>query len=84
MMNYYWGYGGPMAFGGFGWLFGFIWWIFVIFVIVSVIRLFFGGRHHRRWEEEEKSDTALDILRQRYAKGEITKKEFDTVKKDLG
>lgn len=30
-----------------------------------------------------RSDTALEILRQRYARGEIDKEEFDAKKKDL-
>jgi putative membrane protein len=32
---------------------------------------------------ESRSDTALDILRQRYARGEINKEEFDTKRRDL-
>jgi uncharacterized membrane protein len=34
--------------------------------------------------KERPPDSALEILRQRYARREINKKEFETRKKDLG
>jgi putative membrane protein len=36
-----------------------------------------SGEHHR----EDGTDTALEILKKRYAKGEITKDEFEQMKK---
>lgn len=73
-----WGYGyGPYMGYGFlpiiGWVFS---WIFFIVVIVLAIRFFRGGRWHDH-------DRSAEILRERYAKGEISKKEFEEMKKDL-
>jgi putative membrane protein len=52
-------------------------WILVIFGIVVGVRWLLGQRR----ETEENS--ALEILRQRYARGEIKKEEFEARKKDL-
>jgi len=37
------------------------------------------GKNYRKYENE----TVIDILKERYAKGEITKKQFDDIKKAL-
>jgi putative membrane protein len=58
-------------------LFMMVFWVLVIAGLVLGIRwLVTQGR-------ESRSDTALDILRQRYARGEINKEEFDTKRRDL-
>jgi putative membrane protein len=56
----------------------FLFWALVIVGFIVGIRWLFGkGRG-------EKLDSALEILRQRYARGEINKEEFEAKKKDLG
>ncbi|MBI5099819.1 MAG: SHOCT domain-containing protein [Nitrospirae bacterium] len=71
----HWDYGWGM---GFGWLFMIIFWVLVVLGVVYLLKLVAGGARR-----EENRDTALDILKQRYAKGEITKEEFEEKKKDL-
>lgn len=67
------------AMGGWQPLFSIVWWILIIAAIVALIRWFRTGSIHRI-----KTDVpALEVLRIRYAKGEIDKKEFEEKKKDL-
>ncbi len=52
-------------------------WVLVIVGLVLLVRWLIGqGRAPR-------TDTALDILRQRYARGEINREEFEAKKRDL-
>jgi putative membrane protein len=56
-------------------------WVLVIVALAAGIRwLVHRGREQGR---ESRSDTALDILRQRYARGEINKDEFDANRGNL-
>ena len=60
-------------------LFMLLFWVLVITGLVLGIRwLATQGRPQR-----SESDTALEILRQRYARGEINKDEFEAKKRDL-
>jgi uncharacterized membrane protein len=56
--------------------------IFII-IIAVVIRVVTGGRHHRWHRHLAGKSAALELLEERYVKGEITKEEFDTKKRDL-
>jgi len=63
---------------GLGWIFIVIFWILLILGIVYLIKYVAGSA-----KKEEPKETALDILKKRYASGEINKEEFDRIKDDL-
>lgn len=71
-----------MNFGNMGWGMGFGWIIALLFIgllfwlIFSTIQSTNAGR--------DKIDSAKEILRKRFAKGEISKREFEEISKDLG
>ena len=53
-------------------------WIGIIWLIIYAVR---GGD---RKNDVSGSKSPMDILKERYAKGEINKEEFESKKKDLG
>jgi putative membrane protein len=64
-------------FGG-GWFMMLFWWGLIIVGLVFLVK----------WIADQKSpstkeDSALEILKKRYARGEIGKEEFEQMKKDL-
>jgi len=70
--------GGWNGFGILGWLPMLLFWILLILGVVALFRYF--GSSTR---SSDKGKSPLDILKERYAKGEIDKKEFKQIKKDL-
>jgi putative membrane protein len=74
--GYGWGYGPHMGFGG---IFMGLFWVAVIIAIVYLVRYFVKTPAGYRGSGE----TAMDILKKRYARGEITKEEFERMKQDL-
>jgi putative membrane protein len=75
MMGWGWG-SGPYV------LLHLIWWVLVVVAIVMLVRFLF--RIERRvLRSPSDHDRALSILRERYARGEIDKSEFEARKHDL-
>ena len=77
---------GPMGGPGGGWghmmgygFVGMLMWI-IIMAIIGVLIYFLMQAAMNRGRAEE---TPLEILKKRYAKGEVTKEEFERIKKDL-
>jgi putative membrane protein len=65
------------------WGFGMMLFMLVFWVLI-IVGLVLGIRWLASLGRESRSDPALDILRQRYARGEINKDEFEVKKQDLG
>ncbi len=77
-----WWYGlGPGWAGGFGIAFMIIFWIFIFALIFLAFRAFRGPMDDYHHQPEPRRP--LQILQERYARGEIDKKEYDEKKEDL-
>lgn len=75
MWHYGNGYGWGMM-GGWGWFFSLVFLgLFIWLIIKVIVQSSRGGTPHEK--------SAMDILKERYAKGEISKEEFEEKKKDI-
>ena len=68
--------------GWFGMIFMTIFWVLVIVGLVFLIRWLIQTTKGEKGITRGSSST-LDILKERYAKGEINKEEFEIIKRDL-
>lgn len=68
--------------------FGWLGTIFLIFIVIFIARWFFGpwrggrGGSYYSYPQQQRLD-AETIVKERYAKGEITKEQFDQMMRDL-
>ncbi len=79
---------GPDSWGSGMWIFPMIMMVIMLLVVFGLFRRrgfrppwSQGNDHHQ--SESTGSETPLDILKKRYAKGEITKEEFEQMKNDI-
>lgn len=68
----HWGWGGMVL--------QVLFWLVIIIGIVWAIKYFTG---QNRSNSSSSGETALDILKKRYARGEIDREEFEQKKKEL-
>ncbi len=81
-----WGMMGPGMMGGFG--MGFlgpvvmiVFWGLIIWAVVALVRG--NGSCCGAGHSDHGTDSAMEVLKRRYARGEISKDEFEDKKKDL-
>ena len=75
MMDYY-DYGSMGIFGG---IFMIIWWLLIVVAIIAIVRWIIQSTKGKYATD----NGAYELLRTRYAKGEIDKKEFEEKRKEL-
>ncbi len=62
------------------WRMGWGMWFIPLLVILVIYLLI---KNNSQTKSEQGSETPMEILKKRYAKGEITKEQFEEMKKDI-
>lgn len=75
------GWGGWGGFGV-GWLFMLLWWGLILAVVVGLIRWLFTG-HGASSGPSHAPQRHLDILKERYARGEIDRDTYNRMRQEL-
>lgn len=93
-MMHYWSYGRDYynvnpGYNILGFLFQVLFWWIIVMLVIKLFKWAHHSQHeheccHNEEGTEVEQNSNLDIVKTRYAKGEIDKKEFEQLKKDLG
>ncbi len=78
------GYGYGMDSGGFGWIGMLLFMVVIIVGLVVLVRALNQGSHGGHAGSVFDTDRTLQIARERFARGELTKEQFEALKRDLG
>jgi putative membrane protein len=79
-----WGMMGPGMMGGFGWMWLIlVFWILILGLIIWAVVALVRGLSEPKGSGSSRADSALELLKKRYARGEIDKQEYEEKKKDL-
>ncbi len=57
--------------------------LLAILLVLFVVRVAFRLSRRRHWRQQREQNRPVRILRERYARGEITKEQFDQMMRDL-
>ena len=76
---------GTWGMGWFGLIFTVLFWVLVVWGIIALIRWILQAKIGQSGADasNRESSRAMEILKERYAKGEISRDEFESMKKDL-
>ena len=77
------GWDGMGAFGWVGMLLMMVFWFGLIALLIWGVASLITRGQHGQTSQGPREDRARSILRERYARGEISKEEFDEAKKTL-
>jgi putative membrane protein len=75
------GWGHMMEYGSYG---GMFMWLILILIAGVVVYFAFIQKKNNGIQSGSPQESPLEILKRRYARGEISKDEFESIKKDLG
>ncbi len=62
--------------------FGWVVWLFLIAIIIWLL-ISQSNRYRDQLRMNQHPESPIDIIKKRYARGEITKEQFEQMKKDL-
>ena len=68
------------------WMFGSMWFFSILFLLLVIVGVMFIARWllRRNAKESPAEESPLDILKRRYAHGEIDRDTFERMRRDIG